>query len=210
MDELDKLKGAWKSQDYSSHKVSSADIYKMLQAKSTSYVKWIFYISVIEISFGFVFGITSSFSRSHQISLKLIKEAGFYNYYIFISVFSTIVIVYFIYKFHNMYKQIEISDSAKKLMKTILKTRRIVKQYINFNLVISFIIIEVVFIYSIINGLLKNTMNNEKPIQTYVLRIFIAIIIGVIIIGIVWLVYQLLYGILLKKLNRNYDELNLL
>jgi hypothetical protein len=50
MDELDKLKGAWKTQDYTKHKVSTNDIYKMLHSKSASYVKWIFYISIIEFS----------------------------------------------------------------------------------------------------------------------------------------------------------------
>ena len=49
MDELDKLKGAWKTQDYTKHKVSTNDIYKMLHSKSASYVKWIFYISIIII-----------------------------------------------------------------------------------------------------------------------------------------------------------------
>jgi hypothetical protein len=51
MDQLDKLKDAWKSQDYSKHKVSTNDIYKMLHSKSSSIVKWIFYISIIEFIF---------------------------------------------------------------------------------------------------------------------------------------------------------------
>ena len=136
MDELDKLKNAWKSQDYSKHKVSTADIYKMLHAKSSSYVKWIFYISVIELGLGILISIISYFNGSHKDSIEMLKELDVYNYYLFVSMLSTFVVLYFIYKFYQMYKRIEIADSVKNLMNTIINTRKIVKQYINFNLIL--------------------------------------------------------------------------
>ena len=49
MDELDLLKKDWKKNDRQFPKVSEQEIYAMLHKKSSSIVKWIFIISVLEI-----------------------------------------------------------------------------------------------------------------------------------------------------------------
>ncbi|PHR70198.1 MAG: hypothetical protein COA67_08705 [Lutibacter sp.] len=212
MDELDKLKGAWKNQDYSKHKVSTNDIYKMLHMKSSSYVKWIFYISIIELGLGFLISSISYFTDSHKDSMELFKELGVYSYYIVAIVISTTVVLYFIYKFYQMFKRIEVSDSVKNLMKTILKTRKIVKQYIYFNLGFAFILIEVTLSFGMIQSYLKiaidkGEINPVIPLKAYIIGGVLTILIGLIIIGIFWGIYQLLYGILLRRLNKNYKEL---
>ena len=51
MDKLDKLKENWQSEEHELPKVSFDKIYKMLLKKSSSIVKWIFVISVIELLF---------------------------------------------------------------------------------------------------------------------------------------------------------------
>ena len=45
---------------------------------------------------------------------------------------------------------------------------------------------------------------NTKQLLLIVLSTLIATL---LILGLLWLFYQLLYGILLRKLNRNYKEL---
>ena len=75
MDPLDKLKDAWKSQDYSKHKVSTQDIYKMLHSKSSTIVKWIFYISIIEF---LVINCINLFTDMDKY-LDIYKEMGIYN-----------------------------------------------------------------------------------------------------------------------------------
>ena len=212
MDPLDKLKDAWKSQDYSKHKVSTQDIYKMLHSKSSSSVKWIFYISVIEFGFGMLLTLISYFNGSHKESMELFKELGVYNYYIVASIISTIIVLYFIYKFYQMFKRIEVADSVKNLMSTIIYTRKIVKQYIYFNLAFAFILLEVTLSYGMIQGYIKiaiekGEVNPIISLKTYILGGALALLIGLIIIGVFWGIYQLIYGILLKRLNRNYKEL---
>ena len=47
MEELDLLKKDWKKNENSFEQISEVDIYKMLHKKSSSIVKWIFYISLL-------------------------------------------------------------------------------------------------------------------------------------------------------------------
>ena len=47
MEELDLLKKDWKKSETNFQQKTESDIYKMLQKKSTSIVKWIFIISLI-------------------------------------------------------------------------------------------------------------------------------------------------------------------
>ncbi len=52
MDSLDKYKKAWiDQQSEETNKVSKADIYKMSKSKSSSIVKWIFIIGILELLF---------------------------------------------------------------------------------------------------------------------------------------------------------------
>ena len=56
MEELDLLKKAWQKDSHGFEQISEVEIYKMLHAKSSSIVKWIFYISLFELGFGFIVG----------------------------------------------------------------------------------------------------------------------------------------------------------
>ena len=51
MKELDLLKKDWKKNADSFEQVSESEIYKMIHRKSSSIVKWIFIISIIEFLF---------------------------------------------------------------------------------------------------------------------------------------------------------------
>ena len=51
MEELDLLKRAWRKDDHSFSQLSETEIYKMLHQQSSSIVKWILIISLIEFIF---------------------------------------------------------------------------------------------------------------------------------------------------------------
>ena len=51
MDELDILKKDWNKEKVDYPKLSYDDIYKMILKKSSSIVKWIFIISILEFAF---------------------------------------------------------------------------------------------------------------------------------------------------------------
>ena len=54
MEELDLLKKAWKKEECSFDQVSEKDIYGMLHQKSSSIVKWILIISIVEFACVFI------------------------------------------------------------------------------------------------------------------------------------------------------------
>ncbi len=55
MDELDLLKKDWNKGDSKYPKLSYNEIYKMILKKSSSIVKWIFIISLLEFGFWLAF-----------------------------------------------------------------------------------------------------------------------------------------------------------
>ncbi|MDT0551784.1 hypothetical protein [Urechidicola vernalis] len=206
MDDLDKLKGAWKKQDYSKHKVSINEIYKMLHAKSSSYVKWIFYISIIE----FVLMNSIMFFRDMDKDMAFYKEIGLYGF-ISISSYATFaVVIGFIYAFYKNYRSIKVDSNAKLLMANILKTRKTVKYYIYFNVGAMTILMGIMFYYIFSNpnsiALYKEISNIPQDFDSNTFLIFVVVFTAALI-GVVLLIYRVIYGILLRRLNRNYREL---
>jgi hypothetical protein len=86
-------------------------------------------------------------------------------------------------------------------MKKIIKTRKTVRNYVLFNLGYMALIMIVVTIASI------NTNFDDLSNKQIILIIIATLITTLLILGVLWLFYQLLYGFLLKKLNKNYKEL---
>jgi len=86
-------------------------------------------------------------------------------------------------------------------MTKIIKTRKTVRNYVLFNLSY-FVLIMIVVTIASINTNFDNLSHKEILIIT-----IITIVITVLILAVLWLFYQLLYGILLKKLNTNYKKL---
>lgn len=208
MDELELLKKDWKKEENKYPKLSYNDIYKMILKKSSSIVKWIFIISLLE----FVFWLSISFLLKESKNTKSFDELGANYIFIPLSILGYIILMYFFYQFYKNYKRISVTDSAKVLMENILKTRRTVKQYVAFNL----IYMVVVSIFAVIVELSKNkevlykieqASANGEIFLFYVKVIGITLLILGLAIGILLVFYWLIYGILLKKLNRNYKEL---
>ena len=52
MDELDLLKQDWKKQDANLPNIKAKEIYPLLLKRSSSIVKWIFFISLAELALG--------------------------------------------------------------------------------------------------------------------------------------------------------------
>ncbi len=206
MDALDKLKGAWKSQDYSKHRVSSTDIVKMLHAKSSSYVKWIFYISIFE----FVFIILLNLLVDNNKNMAIFNDMGMENMILTITVISYLIMIVFIVLFYKNYQKINVNTNAKTLMKDILNTRKTVKTYIYFNIsfmaITSFLMFYTVFSNEENTGVYRITSDIQEDFSTNALIIAISVSM-LLFIGLLLLIYRLIYGILLRRLKKNYKEL---
>jgi hypothetical protein len=212
MKELDLLKKDWNKSADAYEQVSENQIYKMIHQKSSSVVKWIFIISIIELGLGLFLGLILSFTKYDEKNVALIKQLGIYGYYIAVTVVLYIVIMYFIYKFYSMYRKISVDDNTKKLISTILKTRKVVKQYIAFNLSFFAVFFIVFGGYLFYEGYLegaakKGVPHPEMPLNIALISFFVLIIVTALFTFAFWLVYKLIYGILLKRLQNNYEEL---
>lgn len=206
MDELDILKKGWNKPNTEQKKLSVKDIYPMLQKKSSSIVKTLFYISIAELVFWILINSIPYFT-SDTYRKKL--DAVYTNDAIFtgLTIFSYGIIVIFIYLLYKSYKSISVTDSAKKLMESILKTRKIIKYYVLYNLIIAGVSMIVAFYFAV-----HNDSETIKGIESMgengmIIYIIIVTIFSIIFILIFWLFYKLLYGFLLKRLNKNYKEL---
>jgi len=208
MDELELLKKDWQKKDQDYPKLSYNEIYKMILKKSSSIVKWIFIISLLE----FVFWSVISFALKDSKFVEQAKDLNMNNILIPITIISYAILIYFFYLFYKNYRNIISTDTTKRLMENILKTRRTVKYYVYFNLVALVVSTIIGVFYSFNNDTnvslqLEQASANGEVFKVYALFIAVTILLLAVVIGVLLLFYWLVYGILLKRLNKNYREL---
>ena len=207
MDVLDNYKKVWKNQPEDSNKLTSVEIYKMAHSRSSSIVKWIFIIGILEFIFWAAVNLTIPDSF-----YKIYEDLDLMGYLNFFMVLHYIVIAIFLFLFYKNFKRVSLVDNTKKLINRILKIRKTVKYYVFYNLATVFLgsIILNMVMFSDNNKLMKvmNPDNLALDIkQVITITVISQIIALVIILVLLWLFYKLVYGILLRKLNKNYKEL---
>jgi len=205
MDELELLKKDWVKSDASFEQKSATQLYPMLQTNSSSIVKTLFYISIAELIFWIIvnalpFLMSDTYKAEYQ---ELYSKSSV----IIFSVLSYIIILVFVYLLFKSYKSISITDNARKLMKSIIKTRKVVKYYVLYNLVMAACSMLFGFYYSSKKepefAELVGKLDTSGKIGMIVAFFFITLA----FVGLIWLFYRLIYGILLRRLNANYTEL---
>ena len=209
MDELELLKKQWQSSEQKLPKLTYDDIYKMLLKKSSSIVKWIFYISIAEI----LFWTLLSFMVPES-STKFSDDIGLHNILVGVNVLNYTVFGVFIILFCRNYRKISTTDSIKDLMKNILRTRKTVKYFVIYNVTASvLLIIGINFYYYFNQDIVFQFMTEDYGItnisQERFMKMFfvIQILFGIVMIGFILLFYRIVYGILLRRLYNNYKEL---
>ncbi|NKI26355.1 hypothetical protein HCG49_07245 [Arenibacter sp. 6A1] len=209
MDELELLKKDWQKKGEQLPKLSYKEIYTMLWKRSSSIVKWIFYISIIEFLVPHLIYFLPAMSKS----LAVWKDLGLGNYLVFSTVLQYTIVLYFIFQFYKRYKEISALDDAKQLMKNILKTRKTVKYYVIFCLsliLISFLVMAGgIYLNEDPMSVLGNSYAIEQlnPEKLKVSLSISIVILGFVVTLVMGFIYFLLYGILLKKLLKNFKEL---
>lgn len=205
MKELDLLKKDWNKNNNSFEQVSEIDIYKMIHKKSSSIVKWILIISILEV----LLWTCLSVCFNSDDYLKTINHGELIQYFDVFTYFNYGVIVFFIYLFYKNYKTISTTVSTKQLMFDILKTRKTVQYYVWYNLailVVSLIIgFIIAFVYNPEMSILKDKIASNGRVMA--ISIGFLILTTLVFFGAFWLFYRILYGILLRRLYSNYKEL---
>ena len=204
MKELDLLKKDWQKND-NFEQVSEVEIYTMLHQKSSSVVKWIFIISILEI----VLWATISLFFNSDDFLKNTKYEEFAFYFESLNDLNYLVIFVFIYLFYKNYVAISTTVSTKQLMKDILKTRKTVQYYVWYNLGMVVLSLLIGFFIAFTSNpdvvILRDKMASDAKVMAITIGILILTI--ALFLGVFWMFYRLLYGVLLKKLLANYKEL---
>jgi uncharacterized protein with PQ loop repeat len=200
MKELDLLKKSWNNN--LNQKVSSEDIYKMILKNSSSSVKWIFVISTIELTIGLISGIFISPKSYNELNLPLWIEQ-------FVTFSSLLIVLIYTVKFYKNYKSINTSSSIKQLLNNIINTRRAVKEFVILNLSVMAILIIISLCYTLTT---PSGINNEAAfelinLKDYLILGFVILIATSVCIGLCLFIYFLFYGILMRRLNKNYKEL---
>lgn len=207
MDELELLKKDWQKKEGDLPKLTYDEIYRMLWKKSSSIVKWIFYISIFE----FVFWILLSFLPVNTETLSGQSAQTFGVVETVLEVINYLVIIYFIYQFYLNYRKISVTDTSRGLMKNIIKTRKTVMQYVWFNLILFAVLMIVVFLEFVglnPNSEITATITEADNSTTLWVIVGLLLLVAILFFAfLLWLFYKLLYGILLRRLNENYKEL---
>lgn len=207
MKELDLLKKDWNKKETEFPKLSYDDIYKLIHKKSSSIVKWIFIICIGELLFWTVLNLLIPESY-----LDIYAQFHLKKFLLITQVLHYVILFIFLYLFYKNFKSICVKDTTNDLMKNIIKTRKTVNYYVYYNIIL----------YAIISIVFNITMFSQPEILLEVMspkgvdvdsNTFINVLLVVqiatffIICGLLWLYYRIIYGILLKRLNKNYKEL---
>ena len=210
MDELELLKKDWETSSKNYPELNKGDIYKLIYKRSSSIVKWIFIISLLEFAFWTL--ISFSFKDSKDLEKMESYDVDYILYPLMILGYA--VLIYFFYIFYKNYKNISATENTKMLMERILKTRKTVKHYVIFNLAFMCISIIVgVYIEMTNNPDVQNTLARIQSEGEGNVTVFYLIIVGVSIIAMAIITaillgfYYLIYGLLLKRLKSNYKDL---
>ncbi len=208
IDELDLLKKNWQNIDKTFTQVSENQIYNMIHKRSSNIVKWILIISILELVLFIFSTLFFKFSKNKDLILTS-QEIFYFNIFEFISFF---ILVYFVFKFYKNYKKISFDSTSKNLLNSIVKTRKTVETYvkitIGYSITSAYILLGMIMInHNEIQSILDKFSEKGGAFLFYIIFVFSVLISIVIVFGFLWLFYKLLYGILLKKLLKNYKEI---
>lgn len=212
--DLDSFKKTWQEQ-LVQEKYNNREILQMLNRKSRNYVKYIFWISVFEFFFFSVMGLfyffqgdeTNGFlSYLEKLGAKKTPEVenSFDNIYLILKILSLAVTAYFVFKFYQNYKKIRIEENLKGLITRIIKFKKTVNAFILISilLLVAFTSIFTIFIFYSLNS--QNIQPENSELTIFIIGIIVTTGLSVLLI---WLYYRLVYGIIMKKLDKNLIQL---
>lgn len=212
--DLDSFKKTWQEQPVQ-QKYDNNEILKMLNRKSRNYVKYIFWISVVEFLFFTVLGLfyiiqdkesNSFLSILERLGAKKTTELeGFLDsIYVVLKILSLSITAYFVFKFYQNYKKIKVEENLKKFILKIIQFKKTVNAFILINilLLIAFTSVFTVFVFYILNT--QHIEVNNANLIVFVIGTIVSTALAVLLI---WLYYKIVYGIIMRKLDKNLTQL---
>lgn len=211
---LDHFKKTWQEQEVQP-KYNSNEIEAMLNKSSRNYVKYILWISVIEflvilgmnIYYLFLGDDSKSFMNilgKLGVKNSFALESNFSHLYFCLKTISLLLTAFFVIKFYGNYKKINIELNLKNLILQIIKFKKTVNLFIFANILLIglFTVVLGVFTFTILDN--QNINLNNSTLIGFTIGLIIMMAISVILI---WVYYRIVYGIILRRLGKNLDEL---
>lgn len=217
--DLDRLKKIWTEQIGEEENYTSGRIFAMLKTKSSSSVRWIFIISLIELLVGVSFliyaGFQMDFTHHHHRLISVFGDTWTFVYE-GMNILVYVVTIYFIIQFFNHYRKIKVQSSVANLSKQIVNFRKQVNQYIWFNLAM----FTLLFPFSVglgkgdfVRGYIEGFQSShgagaEVAEPSVSLLILVSIVCFVLLLGLFLLYYRFVYGTFLSRLKENLKDLS--
>lgn len=212
--DLDNFKKTWQEQPVEP-KYDNDEILQMLNKKSRNNVKYIFWISVIEFVFFIAFGLFYILqNKESNTFLNFLQKLGVEkneqlqdildNIYVVIKILTLLVTGYFVVKFYQNYRKIKVEEDLKEFISRIIRFKKTVNAFIVINIVIVVIFTSALTIFGIYAIKNQNTELASSSIIAFTVSFIIS---TVLCVAIIWAYYRLVYGILIKKLDKNLKHL---
>jgi len=201
MNKLDDLKEKWGQQTFNTN-YSKEELNRILQQKSSHSIRWIFYLSLLEFVLYLALPILLP---NYAAAFQYYKSLHLYSFSILTTLLGYAVLIYFMWRFYQNYRQIKVSSSVSTHLQTILKTRRTVNVYFFTNLGIVLVFTVVVLMEAMKYD--QNFIALQNQPQGIIGLIVAIVVVLCIIIGFFALLYYLVYGRFLRTLKKNEEEL---
>lgn len=212
--DLDSLKKAWQEQPVQ-QKYNDNEILKMLNRKSRNYMKYIFWISVAEFLVFTLFGLFYiiqnkdsntffTFLQKLGVEINPELESNIDTIYFIIKILSLVVTGFFVIKFYQNYRKIKVEEDLKNFITRIIHFKKTVNAFILTNIVLFVIVTTIftIFVFCILDYQNIQLTNSAKT--GFIVSILISTLLCVFLI---WVYYRLVYGIIMKRLDKNLQQL---
>lgn len=200
MTELELLKEHWSKQD-DFQVISREELHKMIKKSSSNVLKWLIAANIFEL--GFFLLLPFILSSDGNISIEdpiILGITHLLDYFLFsLPIIFSIAYLYLISNIHT-------TDSISLLLRNIFRARKLLNVYIGLNVCI-FLSILYIGIFETLSSKKITQPPQLSPFIYNMLLILSCVFVGLVFMLFVWLFYKLIYGRLLKKLNKNYKEL---
>lgn len=212
--DLDHLKKTWQEQEVQP-KYDSPQIEAMLNKSSRNYVKYILWISIAEflviLGLNFYYSFIGDDSESFMnilgklgIENTVELQADFVHLYFVLKVVSLVLTGVFVVLFYQNYKKINVESNLKKFILQIISFKKTVNIFIlaNILLLVFFTAVLTVFTFYILSQ--QHIQLSHPTLIGFIVGTVLMTILSIVLI---WLYYRIVYGIIMKRLGKNLDEL---
>jgi CDP-diglyceride synthetase len=187
----------------------------MLNKSSRNYVKYILWICLLEFililgaNFYYLFLGEDTTDLMRVLGKLGIDSSDQFQYtlthlYFILKMVSLTLTGFFVYLFYQNYRKINIESNLKRLILQIIKFKKTVQLFIiaNIALVILFTLILGGFTFSVLAQ--QNIKLTNPTLIGFIIGLLLTMGISIIFI---WIYYRIVYGVILRRLDRNLKQL---